>query len=261
MSRLFLSLALIASAYGAAPLPRELQGIGIDQKLGSQVPLGLEFRDESGATVQLGRYFGAKPVVLAPVYYECPMLCTQVLNGLIRGLRPLSFRPGREFDVVVFSFDPHDTSELASKKKKAYLEKYGKAADPAGWHFLTGSQESIAALTSAIGFKYRWDNATQQFVHASGVMLLTPDARLSRYFYGIDYQPKDLKFGIMESSQRRIGTPVDQLLLFCFHYDPVTGKYGFLIMSVLRLLAMVTVFVLLAYVYVMVRRERPLPIS
>lgn len=255
MNLLFLSLLLTSS------LPREVQGIRIDQNLGAQLPLELEFRDETGARVQLGRYFGSKPVILAPVYYECPMLCTQVLNGLIRGLRPLKFAPGREFEIVAFSFNPKDTPELAAKKKKSYVEKYSKTADPSGWHFLTGSQQSIEALTKAIGFHYRWDEPTQQFVHASGIMLLTPDARLSRYFYGVDYEPKDLKFGLMESSKNRIGTPVDQLLLFCFHYDPITGRYGLLIMSILRALGVATVLAVLTYVFVMVRRERPVSIS
>jgi protein SCO1/2 len=257
MNLLFLNLLFLTSS-----LPKEVQGIGIDQRLGVQIPLDLEFRDEQNQKVQLGRYFGqGKPVILAPVYYGCPMLCTQVINGLIRGLKPLKFSPGNEFTIVAFSFDPNDTPELAAKKKKGYVEQYRKGSSPEGWHFLTGSQRSITALTQAIGFRYRWDEPSKQFVHASGVMLLTPDARLSRYFYGIDYEPKDLKFGLMESSQRKIGTPVDQLLLFCFHYDPITGKYGFLIMSILRAIAAATVLALIAYIITTVRRERPIPVS
>jgi protein SCO1/2 len=247
---------LALSCRAAAPLPAALRNVGIDQKLGAQLSLELEFQDETGTPVLLGRYFGQRPVILAPVYYQCPMLCTQVLNGLIRGLRPLSFAPGNQFEVVVFSFDPNDTPELAAKKKKVYLEKYGSHADPNGWHFLTGGENSIRALTEAIGFRYRWDSASSQFVHASGVMLLTPDAKLARYFYGIDYEPKDLRFGLMEASKRRIGSVVDQVLLFCYHYDPASGKYGLVIMNIIRASGLLTAGLLLGYVFVMVRREK-----
>jgi protein SCO1/2 len=259
MLRLLASLYLLAITCAAQPqskLPAALRNIGIDQKLGDRIPLDLQFRDESGQTVQIGRYFGNKPVILAPVYYECPMLCTQVLNGLVRGLRAVSFDTGKQFEVLAVSFNPNEQPALAAEKKKVYLERYHRQGVSNGWHFLTGSEESVQALMRSVGFRYAWDPDTKQFVHASGIMILTPDAKLARYFYGIDFQPNDLRLGIIEASREKIASPVDQILLFCFHYDPATGKYGLVIMNVLRGLALLTVGGLVALILVLLRRDR-----
>lgn len=235
------------------PLP--LKHVGIDQKLNAQVPLNLKFKDETGKTVRLGDYFGKRPVILAPVYYECPMLCTQILNGLVRTLKAVTFNPGEEYEVVVFSFDARDTTALAAEKKANYLRRYDRKGTDAGWHFLTGDPDSIKALTSAIGFRYVWDAHTNQFAHASGVMVLTPQGRLSKYFYGIEYAPKDVRLGLIEASQNKIGTPVDQLLLFCFHWDSTTGKYTATAMNVIRLAGGTTVLLLGGFVVIMLRRD------
>ncbi|MBI3653487.1 MAG: cytochrome c oxidase subunit II [Acidobacteria bacterium] len=241
-------------------VPATLKDIGIEQRLDQQLPLDLKFVDEYGKAVQLKDYFGQKPVVLAIVYYTCPMLCNQVLNGAAGALKSLSFNIGDEFDVVTVSFDPKDTPETAFAKKQAYLDHYDrkgparKLADQ-GWHFLTGDEASIKALCEAAGFKYRWDEATSQYIHASGIMVVTPQGRMSRYLYGIEYAPKDLKYSLIEASQNKIGSPVDQLYLFCFHYDPVTGKYGPVIMNFIRLGGLVTFLGLALLVFVMRRRR------
>jgi protein SCO1 len=222
-------------AESAVVLPEALQGIGIEQKLNAQIPLDLKFRDETGRQVRLGNYFGSKPVLIALVYFECPMLCTQILNGVESSLRAVAFTPGREFEVVAVSFDPKDSPEIAAAKKANYMRRYGRPGAEKGWHFLTGGEESIKALTEAVGFHYRWDAATSQFVHASGIMVATPQGRLSHYFYGVEYSPRDVRLALVESAASRIGSPVDQLLLFCYHYDPATGKYGAIAMNMVRL--------------------------
>jgi protein SCO1 len=242
---------------GGAPssqVPGPLGRVAFEQRLEQQLPLDLPFRDEAGRTVRLGDYFGRKPVVLAFVYYECPMLCTQVLNGLESALRVLNETVGREFDVVTVSFDPRESAVLAAGKKKAYLERYQRPEAEQGWHFLTGDEASIAALTQAAGFSYVWDEASQQFAHASGIVVATPAGKLSRYFFGIDYSPRDLKFALMESSHERIGTLADQLLLYCYHYDPQTGNYGFVAMRAVRLGGAVTLMALVGFVFVSLRR-------
>jgi protein SCO1 len=243
--------------YGARPesgnpatgLPKALSDVRIEQKLDQQLPLDLVFRDESGQQVKLGQYFGKKPVVLAFVYYDCPMLCTQVLNGMVTSFRVLPFQVGNEFDVVTVSFDPRETNTLAAAKKKVYVnylpEKLRAGANN-GWHFLTGDQANITQLTEAAGFHYRWDEETKQFAHASAIMVTTPQGKLSRYFYGIEYAPRDLRLGLIESSANRIGSRVDQLLLYCYHYDPATGKYGAPIMRVMRVAGVLTVLGILA---------------
>jgi protein SCO1/2 len=243
--------------YGARPetgnpstgLPAALQDVKIEQKLDQQLPLDLVFRDESGQQVKLGQYFGSKPVVLSLVYYDCPMLCTQVLNGMVTSFRVLPFQIGKEFDVVTVSFDPRETSELASAKKKVYVnylpEKLRAGANE-GWHFLTGDPASIEKLTDAVGFRYHYDEATKQFAHASAIIVATPHGRLSRYFYGIEYAPRDLRLGLIESSANKIGTPMDQLLLYCYHYDPATGKYGGAVIRVMRVAGVLTVLGILA---------------
>ncbi len=217
-------------------LPGALKDVGIDQRLDQQVPLNLSFTNEAGATVPLSSFFHSKkPVILAPVYYRCPMLCSQILTGLASSLKAVSFDPGRDFEIVAVSFDPKDTFETAAAKKQMYLKRYGRANTANGWHFLTGDEANIKALTDALGFHYKYDPATDQFAHASGVMILTPDGRLSRYFYGVEYAPRDMRLGLVEASQNKIGSPVDQLLLFCYHYDPATGKYGAMAMNMVRI--------------------------
>jgi len=216
-------------------LPGALAGVGIDQKLDFQVPLNLHFTDEYGAAVPLSTYFHSqKPVILALVYYRCPMLCTQILNGLESSLKAVSFDPGRDFEIVAVSFDPKDTWQTAAAKKQSYLKRYGRANTANGWHFLTGDETNIKALTDAVGFHYKYDPATDQFAHASGIMIVTPDGRLSRYFYGVEYAPRDIRLGLVEASRNKIGSPVDQILLFCYHYDPSTGKYGAMVMRMIR---------------------------
>ena len=235
-------------------LPDALRDIGIDQRLNEQLSLELAFRDESGREVKLGEYFGDKPVILALVYYTCPMLCNQELNGLVGMLKTLSFTAGRDFNVVAVSFDPGDTPETAFAKKRAYVDRYQRSGADAGLHFLTGDEKSIHALTEAVGFHYRFDSETRQYVHASGIMIATPQGKLSRYFYGIDYSPRDVRLGLVEASDNKIGSPVDQVLLFCYHYDPVTGKYGAVIMNMIRLGGLVTFAGVAILVFIMRRR-------
>jgi protein SCO1/2 len=235
--------------------PSVLGTVAFEQRLNAQLPLDLPFRDEQGAAVTLGDYFGTKPVVLAFVYYECPMLCTQVLNGLESALRVLTESVGDEFDVVTVSFDPRETPVLALGKKKAYLDRYQRPQAERGWHFLTGDQGSIDALTRAAGFSYVWDEASQQFAHASGIVVATPDGKLSRYFFGIDYSPRDLKFALIESSAGRIGSLAEQLLLYCYHYDPAAGNYGFVAMRAVQLGGAVTLLALVGFVVISLRRD------
>lgn len=238
-----------------APLPAALQGVGIDQRLDQQIPLDLVFRDEVGREVPLSTYFGQKPVVLALVYYQCPMLCTQILNGMETSLRAVSLDPGRDFEVVSVSFDPSDTPELAAEKKMNYVRRYGRPNTANGWHFLTGGEASIKALTDAVGFHYRYDPKTHQFAHASAIYVLTPQGRMSRYFYGVEYAPRDLRLGLVEASQNRIGNPVDQILLFCYHYDPATGKYGAIAMNMVRLGGATFVLISGSFLLIMWRRD------
>lgn len=228
----------------ATGLPKALQNVGIDQKLNQQVPLDLPLRDENGEAVTLGHYFGKRPVVLSLVYYNCPMLCTQVLNGMVGAFKTLSFQPGQEYEVISVSFDSRETAPLAAAKKNVYvnyLPEAKRAAAAKGWHFLTGDEASIKRLTEAVGFRYQWDQATNQFAHASGIMVLTPEGKLSQYYYGIEYSARDLRLGLVEASNNKIGTPVDQLLLYCFHYDPATGTYGAAILNIVRLAGLLTV--------------------
>jgi protein SCO1/2 len=240
-------------------LPPALQEVGIDQKLGEQLPLDTVFKNEDGQQIKLGEYFkSGRPVVLALVYYECPMLCNEVLNGLTGSLKGMSLEAGKDFDVLAISFDAreNDKADLAKNKKASYLERYGKPGSENGWHFLTGTQDSIDAVTKAAGFKYRWDEKSNQFAHAGGIMITTPEGKMSRYLYGIDYAPKDLKFAIMESSQDKIGNPAEQLLLYCYHYDPATGKYGLAILKVLRVMGVATILGLGAMMFVFWRRGK-----
>ena len=239
----------------AARRPKILTDIGFDQRLGDRVPLDAAFRDESGRTVRLGDYFGSRPVVLALAYYECPMLCTLTLNGLASALDVLTFEPGREFEVVTVSFEPKETPALASAKKAVYLRRYRRPGAAAAWHFLTGDAESIRRLTRSVGFRYAWDETTKQYAHASGVMVLTSDGRLARYLYGVEYAPKDLRFAIFEAAQGKILSPVDRLLLYCYHYDPDQGRYGATVMRVLRVAGILTLVGLGALMATLRRRE------
>ena len=240
----------------SSAIPAPLREIGFDQNIDQRVPLDTTFRDEAGATVHLGDYFGKKPVVLVFAYFDCPMLCTQVINGLSSALGVMSLNPGKDFEIVTVSFNPHDTPASATAKKAVYLERYKRAGAAEGWHFLTGDQPSIDRLTKAAGFRYVWDAETKQYAHPSGVIVLTPDGRLSRYLFGIEYGPRDLRFGIVEASEGKVGTPVDALLLYCYHYDPMTGRYGLVIMRAMRMAGAATVLALGAFIVVMVRKEK-----
>jgi protein SCO1/2 len=239
----------------ASQTPQALQQVRFDQKLDGKLPLDARFRDESGRDVALGDYFGRKPVVLAFVYYECPMLCTQILNGLVSGLGVLELSAGKEFDVVAISFDARETPVMAAAKKAAYLDTYRRPGAEQGWHFLTGDEANIRRVTAAAGFQFSWDEATQQFAHASGVIVVTPDGRLARYLFGIEYPPRDLKFALMESSAGRIGSVVDQVLLYCYHYEPATGSYSLVAMRAVRIGGAVTVALLLGFVAMSLRRD------
>jgi protein SCO1 len=238
-----------------------LQQVGIDQRIGQQLPLDLAFRDETGKSVPLRRYFGQRPVLLTLVYYQCPMLCSQVLNGVASSLLPLKLSVGNDFDVLTVSFDPRDTPVLATEKRDTYLRRYGRAGAEKGWHFLTGDTPAIEALTKAVGFRYAWDPKIQQYAHASGIMLATPDGRLSHYFYGIEYPPKDLRLGLVESSQGKLGNVVDQVVLYCYHYDPATGKYGAVVMNMLHLGGALTLLLLGGFLAVAWRRELRMKIT
>jgi protein SCO1 len=235
--------------------PELLKQVGIDQKLNQSIPLDLTFRDEDGRTVALGQFFGQKPVILTLVYYNCPMLCTQVLNGVESSLKELSTAIGNQYDVVTISIDPTESHVLAKTKKEMYVGMYGRPGAAQGWHFLTGDEPQIKQLADAIGFRYAYDPDTKQFAHASAIMLLTPDGKISRYFYGIQYPTRDLRLGLVEASEGKIGTPVDQVLLFCYHYDPATGKYGLLISHVIQIGGALTVLILGVGMLILFRGE------
>ena len=236
--------------------PAILHKVGFDQRLNEQVPLDLPFVDETGKAVKLGDYFGEKPVVLVLAYYRCPMLCTLVLNGLSTAMHELPFAVGKEFNVVTVSFDPRETPELAAKKKKTYVAAYGRPGAAEGWHFLTGKQDAIGRLTDAVGFRYIYDAKQDQYIHTSGIMVLTPHGKISRYFYGIKFPARDLKFGLIEASAEKIGSPTDEVLLYCFHYDPQTGKYSANILAIVRVGGVLTIIGLVGMVWFLVRRER-----
>lgn len=246
---------LHAQSLPADTRPEALRDVGFDQRLGESLPLEVVLRDESGRSVPLGHYFGRRPVVLSVVYYDCPMLCTLTLNGLVSALSTLSFDVGREFEVVTVSFDPREGPELARAKKASYLQRYKRAGAPEGWHFLTGEEAALKTLTAAVGFRYAWEERTKQFAHPAGIVVLTPEGRISRYLYGIEYAPKDLKLALVESSAGRIGSIVDQVLLFCYQYDPQTGRYGAMILRLVRMGALVTLFALAGLIFALRRVE------
>jgi len=261
-SAAFLSLAPGAAAQlvsdpmqSAGVRPELLKQVSIDQKLNETIPLNLTFRDENGAPVRLAQFFGKKPVILTLVYYNCPNLCTQVLNGVESGLKELPMDIGKQFDVVTISIDPTDSHVLAKVKQEMYVGMYGRPGAAQGWHFLTGDEPQIKRLADAVGFRYAYDPNTKQFAHYSGIMLLTPEGKISRYFYGIQYPSRDLRLGLVEASEGKIGTPADQILLFCYHYDPSTGKYGLLISHVIQAGGALTVLILGIAILLLFRGE------
>jgi protein SCO1 len=240
----------------ASSIPAPLREIGFDQHLDQPLPLDTPFTDERGETVRLGQYFGAKPVVLAFVYYSCPMLCTQVLNAMTSTLDVLSLDAGKDFEVVLVGFDPREKPEQAAAKKAEQLQRYKRPGADAGWHFLTGSEPAIEKVASAAGFRYVWDQPTNQFAHPTGIIIVTPDGRPARYLFGIEYGPRDVRFALLEASAGRIGSVADSLLLYCYHYDPMTGRYGLYIMRTLRIAGVATVLLIATFIIVMVRREK-----
>jgi protein SCO1/2 len=247
---------MVVAAHGQNPQNVLSAKVGIDQKLNAQVPLNLKFRDEGGRPARLGNYFGVKPVILVLAYYECPNLCTLVLNAALTSVQDLKLEAGKDFEIVVVSFNPRETAALAAAKKRTYTQRYARPGGASGWHFLTGDEPAIAQLAESVGFRYVFDSPTKQYAHPSAIMVLTPEGKISRYFAGIEYPPKDLRLALVEASNRRIGSLTDQLFLFCFHYDPLTGKYGVAIMRVIRVAGFATVFALGAFIIIHLRRER-----
>jgi protein SCO1/2 len=237
-------------------LPEAVRDLRFDQKLGQQVDLSLPFVDQDGLAVTLGDYFGERPVLLAPVYFECPMLCSLVLDGVVRGTQPLPFLPGRDFEIVALGFDPDETPENAATSRRAMLARYGRAGTEAGWHFLTGDQPAIAQLMDEIGFRYEYDPQRDVYNHVGGVVLLTPEGQVSRYLLGVDFAPKDLRLGMVEASENKIGSLVDQVLLYCYQYDPETGKYSVVTMNVIRIAGLLTVLALTIFIVASLRWER-----
>jgi len=234
--------------------PPGLKNVGVQQNLNQSLPLDLTFTDDLGRTVRLGDYFGKKPVVLSLVYFNCPMLCGEVLSGLEHSLRMMKFDVGKEFDVITVSFDPKDTPEMAAKKKAGFIKRYKREGAEQGWHFLVGKQDAIDALTKAGGFQYEYDEKTKQFAHATAIMIATPDGKIAQYYYGVEYPPKDLRLGLVEAGKGKIGNVVDQLLLYCYHYDPEQGKYSATILRLLRLAGIATMLSLGTLIFVMIRR-------
>ena len=234
--------------------PPGLKNVGIRQNLNQQIPPGLAFTDDLGRPVRLGDYFGKKPLILNLVYYNCPMLCGEVLSGLEHSLQMMTFDVGKEFDVITVSFDPSETPEIAAEKKAEFLRRYKRAGAEQGWHFLVGKQDAIDALTKAAGFQYEYDEKSKQFAHATAIMILTPEGKIAQYYYGVEYPPKDLRLGLVQAGNGKIGNVVDQLLLYCYHYDPEQGKYSATILRVLRLAGVATMLFLGTFIFVMIRR-------
>jgi protein SCO1/2 len=257
VAAIFLTLSIGAvSAPAQQDLPPQLRTVGYDQRLGAQVPLDTQFVDEHGKAVRIGDYFHGKPVILVMAYYKCPMLCTLVLNGLVQGMIDMSLDAGKDFEVLTVSFDPHETPDLATAKKETYLSHYGRPGASDGWHFLTGKEPSIRRLASAIGFRYHFDPESGQYAHAAGITVVTPEGKLARYLLDLKYPGRDLRLALVEASEGRIGSPVDQALLFCFHYDPTNGRYGVAVMNFVRLGGVLSMIGVCAFVVVQLRRER-----
>lgn len=255
------SLALpVAADVGKVPagteVPAQLKEVGIDQKLGSQIPLQAEFLNDAGERVRLGQILGKRPAILALVYYECPMLCSMILNGTLRTLRALKLTAGTDFDVIAISFDPSETPQLASKKKFEYTERYHRPGAEAGWHFLTGDEANIKQVTAAAGYRYKRDEAVGQWAHASAIMVTTPDGRLARYFYGVEYSARDLRLALVEAAEGKLGSVVDQILLYCFHYDVTSGKYSLAVLHIMRAAGVLTVLGILIFWFAMFREQK-----
>jgi protein SCO1/2 len=236
--------------------PPYLTNVGIEQHLDAQIPADLNFTDDTGRAVKLGDYFGKKPLILNLVYYNCPMLCGETLAGLTGSMKMIKFDVGNQFDVLTVSFNPKETPQIAAEKKKDYLKRYGRPNAAAGWHFLTGPPDSINALTKVVGFQYQYDAAKNQYAHATAIMVLTPQGRISRYFYGVDFPPKDLRMGLVEASEGKIGNAVDQILLYCYHYDPAAGKYGAVVANMLKIGGAITVLILAGLILILLRMEK-----
>jgi len=245
----------------ASMRPAYLTNVGIEQRLDAQVPADLSFVDDTGRSIKLGDYFGKKPLILNLVYYNCTMLCGEALAGLSSAMKMVKFNIGNEFEVVTVSFNPQETPQLAAEKKRDYVKRYGRPGAEAGWHFLTGPADSINALTKAVGFQYQYDASKNQYAHATAIMVLTPQGRISRYFYGVEFPPKDLRMGLVEASQGKIGNAVDQVLLYCYHYDPATGKYGAIVANMLKIGAVLTIVLLGGMILIFFRLERSAPRS
>ncbi|HZE14014.1 MAG TPA: SCO family protein [Chthoniobacterales bacterium] len=256
MKALLAFFLCLTSASAATPQEQIAARAGLDQKLNAQVPLHAVFRDEHGRRVELGSFFGKKPVILALAYYECPNLCTLVLNGILQTAHELKFDAGKDYEIVVVSFDPREQPALAAAKKQTYIERYGRAGAAAGWHFLVGDKDSIAELASAVGYRFAYDEATRQFAHPSTMIVLTPDGKVARYFPGIEYPPRDVRLALIDASREQIGSLADRVFLLCFHYNPQTGRYGLLITRTMQFAGIATVLAVGAYIVLNVRRER-----
>jgi protein SCO1 len=243
----------------ASELPPILREVGFDQNIDKQIPLDVTFKDENGQGVQVGKYFGARPVVLNFVYYDCPMICLQTLSSLASTLKVLSQEPGKDFEIVTVSFDPRETPALALNKKREFVERSGKPHTAGGWHFLTGAEPDIDRLTQAAGFRYVWDESAKQFAHPTGIIVLTPGGRIARYLFGIDYGPRDLRLAILDASANKVGSPIERALLYCYHYDLATGRYSLAIMRVVRVAGVVTVFSIGTLIFVLSKRPSTRP--
>jgi len=252
-------VAAISANAQQATTPAILSNVGITQNLNAQIPPDLVFRDETGKSVRIGDFFGPKPIVLSLVYFDCPALCTEVLNGELRTMKAISLDLGKDFDAVTVSFEPKDTPALAKAKRDVYAGQYGRPGAADHWHFLTGEQQSIDALTNVTGFHYAYDSSIRQYAHAAAILILTPDGRIDRYFYGVQYPARDVRLGLVEASEGKIGTLTDHALLYCYQYDPMTGKYGVVVMNVLRAAGGLTVLVLGIFMTLMFLRERKRP--
>jgi len=230
--------------------------VRFDQRMGAQIPLDVTFRDHTGKRAALSQFFGKRPVILNLVYYQCPMLCTLSMNGMVRGLRPLNLIPGKDFEILTISFDPSETAELAAAKRQTYLKQYGRPSAETGWHFLTGDKRGIDQVCEAVGFHYAYDKQTRQFAHPGGLVILTPDGKVARYLFDVEYAPRDLRLSLVEASNRRIGSPTDRLLLMCYGYDPAAGKYALLVMNLVRIGGFLTVAAIGTFVGLSIYRER-----
>jgi len=251
------SAQAVPSSTGPAAqnMPKVLQNVGFEPQLNAHLPLDLAFRDETGRSVQFREYFSQRPVLLALVYYGCPMLCDQTEQGVVGALRMLSFNPGRDYEVVFVSFDPRESPDMAARKKESAMTHFRRPETANGWHFLTGSKESVDALTKAANFRYSFDEKSNLFAHAAGIMLLTPDGRISRYFYGVEYPARDVRLGLVDASAGKIGTPIDRALLFCYQYDPSSARYSASILSIIRLAGVMTILGLVAAILIFRRRD------